>query len=165
LESLCFKKAKQSSFARLLNPVLEVPANKLTLHRCYTNHALDQYLENLIELGITKIIRIGGQSKSSTLADHNLQHLKKDDTRTKSEGSQIYQCHKNLDADQENANDILGGLSGLHKSTDWRHLKGHILADYRQIFAQFSDIDQEGFKVAGRHPFDSWRTKGLPGLL
>jgi hypothetical protein len=125
---------------------------------------LDQYLEHLIELGITKIIRIGGQSKSTTLADHNLQHVRKDDTRTKSERSQLWQCHKDLDADQENAEDILGGLRGLHKSTDWRNLKAHVLADYPQIHAQFSDIDHEGFEVAGRHPFDIWRTRGASGL-
>ena len=32
------------------------------IRRCYTNHALDQFLEHLINTGIRKIIRIGGQS-------------------------------------------------------------------------------------------------------
>ncbi|KXZ51992.1 hypothetical protein GPECTOR_10g1014 [Gonium pectorale] len=31
---------------------------------CYTNHALDQFLEALLEKGITDIVRIGGRSKS-----------------------------------------------------------------------------------------------------
>jgi hypothetical protein len=125
---------------------------------------LDQYLENLIELGITKIIRIGGQSKSTTLANHNLHHLKKDDTRTRSEGSQIWQCHQDLDADQDNADNILSGLSGLHKSTDWHQFKAHVFADYPQIYPQFNEVDHEGFMVAGRHPFDKWRTEGPVGL-
>ncbi len=31
---------------------------------CYTNHALDQFLEALLAKGITSIVRIGGRSKS-----------------------------------------------------------------------------------------------------
>jgi hypothetical protein len=30
-------------------------------HSCYTNHALDQFVEHLIAISIEKIIRIGGQ--------------------------------------------------------------------------------------------------------
>lgn len=38
---------------------------------CYTNHALDQFLEGLIRL-TTKIVRVGGQSKSEALKRFNL---------------------------------------------------------------------------------------------
>uniref|UniRef100_A0A1B6E310 RZ-type domain-containing protein n=1 Tax=Clastoptera arizonana TaxID=38151 RepID=A0A1B6E310_9HEMI len=38
---------------------------------CYTNHALDQFLEGLIPI-TDKIIRIGGQSKNPNLAPYNL---------------------------------------------------------------------------------------------
>ena len=43
---------------------------------CYTNRALDSFLEDM--LGVTnKVIRIGGRSKSEALEIHNLQSLKK----------------------------------------------------------------------------------------
>lgn len=31
---------------------------------CYTNHALDQFLEHMLEAGERQLVRIGGRSKS-----------------------------------------------------------------------------------------------------
>ncbi|GFR50032.1 hypothetical protein Agub_g12193 [Astrephomene gubernaculifera] len=42
---------------------------------CYTNHALDQFLEALIAKGITSIVRIGSRSKNKALAKYNLREL------------------------------------------------------------------------------------------
>jgi superfamily II DNA or RNA helicase len=42
---------------------------------CYTNHALDSFLETLLDF-TPKIIRIGGRSKSVKLEAHNLSTLK-----------------------------------------------------------------------------------------
>ncbi|KAL2163207.1 hypothetical protein VTH06DRAFT_5263 [Thermothelomyces fergusii] len=39
---------------------------------CYTNHALDQFLKHLLDVGIHKIIRIGGQSRAEELEGKNL---------------------------------------------------------------------------------------------
>ncbi|KAF9203483.1 hypothetical protein BGZ49_006383 [Haplosporangium sp. Z 27] len=42
---------------------------------CYTNHALDQFLEHLLDAGITDIVRVGARSKSTRLEDFNLESL------------------------------------------------------------------------------------------
>ncbi|KAI8920392.1 hypothetical protein DFJ77DRAFT_497413 [Powellomyces hirtus] len=44
---------------------------------CYTNHALDQFLEDMIKAGIPEddIVRVGGRSKSIALANCNLQNV------------------------------------------------------------------------------------------
>lgn len=42
---------------------------------CYTNHALDQFLEALLDKGITGIVRIGSHSKSKRLEQYNLREL------------------------------------------------------------------------------------------
>lgn len=39
---------------------------------CYTNHALDKFLEHLLEAGQNKMVRIGGRSKSPTLEPFQL---------------------------------------------------------------------------------------------
>lgn len=44
---------------------------------CYTNHALDQFLEGLLTY-TRKIIRVGGQSKSTDLNMFNLKEIRKD---------------------------------------------------------------------------------------
>lgn len=43
---------------------------------CYTNHALDQFLESLLDKGIKDIVRLGGKSKSKRLEDYNLFNLR-----------------------------------------------------------------------------------------
>ncbi|GAX74369.1 hypothetical protein CEUSTIGMA_g1818.t1 [Chlamydomonas eustigma] len=42
---------------------------------CYTNHALDQFLESLLDKGIVDIVRIGSKSKSKRLEQYNLFQL------------------------------------------------------------------------------------------
>lgn len=52
----------------------------------YTNHALDQLLEALLDNNVTsQIVRIGSQSKSERLERFNLQTVAKDTARTKME--------------------------------------------------------------------------------
>ncbi|XP_050506349.1 NFX1-type zinc finger-containing protein 1-like isoform X2 [Diabrotica virgifera virgifera] len=43
---------------------------------CFTNHALDQFLEGLLET-TDEIIRVGGQSKNEKLNDYNLRNIKR----------------------------------------------------------------------------------------
>ena len=42
---------------------------------CYTNHALDQFLEHMFDNGEREIVRIGGRSKSEKLKPFNLREL------------------------------------------------------------------------------------------
>ncbi len=42
---------------------------------CYTNHALDQFLEGLLKSGVDRIVRVGGRSKSEQLKRFNLADL------------------------------------------------------------------------------------------
>lgn len=41
---------------------------------CYTNHALDSFLEDMISKGITDIVRIGGGSKNPKLDPYQLRN-------------------------------------------------------------------------------------------
>ncbi|KAF9584716.1 hypothetical protein BGW38_005440 [Lunasporangiospora selenospora] len=43
---------------------------------CYTNHALDQFLEHLLDIGEKNIVRIGARSKSERLDPYTLQNRK-----------------------------------------------------------------------------------------
>lgn len=50
---------------------------------CYTNHALDQFLEELVASGaceLRKIVRVGGSSKSKMLETRNIMKLKADNS-------------------------------------------------------------------------------------
>jgi hypothetical protein len=45
------------------------------LNICYTNHALDAFLEDLLAAGITDIVRIGGKSQSDKMQKYQLREL------------------------------------------------------------------------------------------
>lgn len=39
---------------------------------CFTNHALDSFLEALLDVGINEIVRVGGKGKSTRLEPYNM---------------------------------------------------------------------------------------------
>lgn len=49
----------------------------LNSKRCYTNHALDQFLEGLLTFE-DNVVRIGSRSKSEILKRHNIRQLMSD---------------------------------------------------------------------------------------
>ena len=50
--------------ALLCDAILRHSSTERILVVCYTNHALDSFLESLIAKGITSIVRVGGRSKN-----------------------------------------------------------------------------------------------------
>lgn len=124
---------------------------------------MDQFLEHLINVGVTKIIRVGGQSKSQILENHNLRKLKRTESNTRTEKSQAWQAYKTLDEAKRNANDLLDELRHIHRRVEWLHLKYHLLEDYSEIYYQFKRVDEEGWQLVGRHPFDLWSVTDIMG--
>ncbi|CAG5157044.1 uncharacterized protein ALTATR162_LOCUS4837 [Alternaria atra] len=123
---------------------------------CYTNHALDQFLEHLLDIGVNKLIRMGGMSKSKKLLNHNLRTIGDTETKTKSEKYMAAMNYKDLDENEKEARKLFAGLHGLSKRTQWNNLKSHIHEEYPKIYNQFRRVDDQGFQTAGRHPFDVW---------
>jgi hypothetical protein len=125
---------------------------------CYTNHALDQFLEHLIDIGVRKLVRVGGFSKSKKLENHNLRIVKDSETKTKSEKYMAAMNYKELETKAKEAKKIFTGLAGLRNHAEWQTLKSHLREEYPKIYHQFRRVDDQGFEIAGRHPFDVWRT-------
>lgn len=71
----------------------------LTIISCYTNHALDQFLEHLLDDGTTQIIRIGGRCKSQRLQPLNLITITRAMEETKSEKSQAWKLRTKLEVE------------------------------------------------------------------
>ncbi|KAI8936487.1 hypothetical protein NX059_006892 [Plenodomus lindquistii] len=126
---------------------------------CYTNHALDQFLEHLVDIGVEKVIRMGGQSKSLKLRDHNLRSIGRSEDKTSSEKYMTAKTYGALEQSEKDSKSIFSALRALQKSANWANLKFHIQEQYPKIYAQFNETDKEGFQVVGRHPFDHWRSQ------
>ena len=130
--------------------------------RCYTNHALDQFLEHLINVGIDKLIRIGGQSRSKILEGKNLRIISQSETKTKSEGYLLAMTYKELEQLEKTIQKFLGILHGSKRQPGWSNLKHHLARNHPLIHAQFSRVDEDGFKTVGREPFDLWIGDKMP---
>jgi len=64
---------------------------------CYTNHALDQFLEHMVDAGEKRIVRIGGRSKSERLAGYQLKELARKKSRNEGLANRlIKQVHARL---------------------------------------------------------------------
>ncbi|CAJ1962034.1 unnamed protein product [Cylindrotheca closterium] len=61
----------------LIAQIILQNTNEKILCLCYTNHALDQFLEHLLEAGNKSIVRLGGRTKSEALEGYQLFHLSK----------------------------------------------------------------------------------------
>lgn len=124
--------------------------------RCFTNHALDQFLEHLLNTGILKIIRIGGQSRSESLENHNLRNITQTEAKSKHESWQAATAYRTLGEHEAKSKHILGRLHGIGKRVEWKYFERHIAQRYNHIYIQFNIVDRDGYTVVGRHPFDLW---------
>ncbi|KAI9656429.1 MAG: hypothetical protein M1829_000420 [Trizodia sp. TS-e1964] len=127
---------------------------------CYTNHALDQFLEHLVISGITKIVRVGGQSRSQLLENHNLRDIAKSEGKSKHEGYQVATAYKALDELHNKSKRIIGRLHGIQRRPEWRYFDYYLRQYYKRIHNQLDDHDSDGFAVVGRHPFETWMQAG-----
>ena len=129
---------------------------------CYTNHALDQFLENLIKIGIERVIRIGGQCRTPSLEGKNLRVVSQGSDRTKSEGYQLAMIYEALEANEHTIKKLLASLHRSQRRRDWASMKHHLYNSYRVIYNRFARVDEQGFEMVGQDPFDAWASCRMP---
>ncbi|KAJ5999068.1 hypothetical protein N7451_006878 [Penicillium sp. IBT 35674x] len=110
---------------------------------CYTNHALDQLLEDILDHKITsQIIRIGSQSKSERLQPLNLRKVVQDTEKTRSERHGQWELHKKFDSHAEVFQKLHLNATGSEISLKFYLQRNHP-NHYRQLFEK----DEEGWQV------------------
>ncbi|KAG5949969.1 hypothetical protein E4U53_005601 [Claviceps sorghi] len=107
---------------------------------CYTNHALDQLLEHLLDKGIDKVIRIGSRSKSERMVNLNLKNIVQAFDKTKSEKTEFGQVRGEI---KRVSREIVSGLRELAVSqtlaTIKDHLQNHHLRHHNELFPPSED--------------------------
>ncbi|KAH7021747.1 putative NF-X1 finger and helicase domain protein [Macrophomina phaseolina] len=116
---------------------------------CYTNHALDQLLEHLVNSGVKQIIRVGSRSKSETLQPLNLRLVAQKMERTKTERHQAWQIGKRLSDDE---NEIQGLITLLRNADSWMSVKEYLQDYFPHHHDQLYGIDEEGWIRVDYHP-------------
>lgn len=140
----------------LLKSLTIASTSDLRLGSCYTNHALDQFLCHLLDVGIDKIVRIGGQSRSTRLDAYNLRSITSQMLKTRHEnfliGSTYSECEKQMLV----AGKRLGTIHGMRKGSDWTAQKRALYLRFPQIYRQLYNDELEGYTVVGRDPMEAW---------
>lgn len=123
---------------------------------CYTNHALDQLLEDVLESNITsQVIRIGSQSKSEILQSKNLREVSRDVDLTRIEKRERYLRQTEFDRLEQQFDTLK-----LEPSDMSKYLAVHDVEHFCQLFGE----DEDGFqRYSNRGPqniIDSWLHSG-----
>ncbi|CAG8648533.1 16749_t:CDS:2, partial [Funneliformis mosseae] len=80
---------------------------------CFTNHALDQFLEHLLDVKITNIVRLGSRTKSDMIKEFCLEEVCKSRARNKTESRLMALLHENLEEIEDRVNKIKTNDSDL----------------------------------------------------
>ncbi|KAK0326513.1 hypothetical protein LTR82_002355 [Friedmanniomyces endolithicus] len=116
---------------------------------CYTNHALDQGLERLVDEGVKNVVRIGGNSKSERLAEVNLRAVVQRLDLTKTEKNDRFKLMKKLGVESKEITDILAQMGKLGTEAS---LGAYLQAYYPEVHAQlFGSVDDDGWERVDYH--------------
>ncbi|GAB0138196.1 hypothetical protein EsDP_00006437 [Epichloe bromicola] len=128
---------------------------------CYTNHALDQLLEHLLDKGVEKVIRIGSRSKSERMINLNLKNIVKAFDKTKSEKAELGQAHGEI---KRVTQEIVSGLRELAASQATTTIKKYLQSHHPRHHNELFPPSEDGWtRVSYQTPasaFDKWLTSG-----
>ncbi len=134
-------------------------------NRCYTNHALDQFLKHLLAVGITKIIRIGGKSRCPELDTFNLRARTAELNKTGHESYVLGSTHGELDEHMERMGKRLALLHKIRSdSTSHEPIRRLLQRKHPAICRQFDKTDEEGFTKVGKDPLVVWASERDKGF-
>ncbi|CAB5216785.1 unnamed protein product [Rhizophagus irregularis] len=100
---------------------------------CFTNHALDQFLEHLLDVGITNIIRLGSQTESERIKEYNLEEISK---RYKRNSKLKSKPRVQLNIIEKNIDRIKNSLT--KKWVSWDDIQGYLMNEAKDFYDRFA---------------------------
>jgi hypothetical protein len=112
----------------------------------FTNHALDQILEHLVDAEVKQVIRIGSRSKSERLIPLNLRTVAQNQDLTKLEKRERYQYRKELERYGKTINATLDGMYNAYSD---QCVMAFLKENYPRYHTQLlePDVDEEGYEL------------------
>lgn len=128
--------------------------------RTYTNHALDQFLEHILDFGENNVIRLGSRSSSKRMENHTLNSVRSGSMKTKIEGYSIHQCIQDLE-DLGEEMETLG--KSLVQPIQWQDIEEHLTQEFPHFCSSLfggadgihaeNEPDSEGFTTVQSRRF------------
>lgn len=123
---------------------------------CFTNHALDQFLEALLDARCVRhpadLVRVGGRSKSDRLTPHNLIALAREPgLRSGAQGRLLWQAMQEVRDCDERMEPLLNTAVGDMSKMTWRDLDDFLCMGYPAAWNAFREEikSNEGFEIKG----------------
>ncbi|KAL4804110.1 hypothetical protein BDV18DRAFT_166268 [Aspergillus unguis] len=123
---------------------------------CYTNHALDQFLKHLLDVGIQKMIRIGGRSQATELDGKNLRVVSQVMEKTRVESQTLGMTYSDLEKCMKSAGYALKPLHQSQHGLSWPAMANFLRLRYPKIHAQLEQPDLEGFITVADDKLLNW---------
>ncbi|KAJ3782150.1 P-loop containing nucleoside triphosphate hydrolase protein [Lentinula aff. detonsa] len=170
----------KSFIGALLAKIIHDFSSKTILVVCYTNHALDQFLEDLLDIGIPSddIVRLGGKStvRTEPLALTNLQKRRLSPKLTRVDWSHINALKS--EASKHNAklqttfkryasnNMYLGNILGhLEVSDDVEDMRFYDALSVPDAEKEETYVGKKGKKVGPTYLIEAWVKNQPPGIF
>lgn len=119
---------------------------------CYTNHALDQFLEHMLDAGETRLVRIGSRTRSERVAKYNLRELaRRKALRTRESTRRFKQVTAQMHAAKHAIDE---GINFIQQPIEWRNSTGgvesYLLTEHPELHACLClpEVDG-GFDIVG----------------
>ncbi|KAL5004105.1 hypothetical protein ScPMuIL_017561 [Solemya velum] len=123
---------------------------------CYTNHALDQFLEGIIGFFKGDVIRVGGRSASEALKDYNLKSYRMKFRSEKEIPQAIHRAKMSARNEMKNNEEEINNISQRIQSAKMEILHEDVLKpfmdeSYNDLVSQFEVMRRSFHEVHGRH--------------
>ncbi|EGZ19855.1 hypothetical protein PHYSODRAFT_298238 [Phytophthora sojae] len=120
---------------------------------CYTNHALDQFLCQLLDVGITKLVRVGGQCKEPRLDQYKLNAIHKVCDRY-----ELKLLYQRLDSHASAISVARRCLQAQKHGSTWESLRSFLQQHFPNEYDYFNEQQDEMFG-------DNWEVSGCDDIL
>lgn len=130
---------------------------------CYTNHALDQLLEHLLDLGVEGVLRMGARSKSERLQQLNLQVVAERMDMTKTEKQTNWQQGKAMRDVEQKIQHLLRRLASCDTQASIREYLRSVNRYHHNELSHEIKLDNEGYEVVEKrinNPVRQWLREG-----
>ena len=139
----------------LLTQAIHDSTSEIILCVCYTNHALDAFLGDLLDVGITDIVRLGGRSKSERLAQFNLRELGSERSEfNRTQKKRYAELMTTIEDEQARVRRLETKCSREIGAAWWKtvgeHLEDSDRAAWKQLRLTADNlVDADGFQIQG----------------
>ncbi|KAL8770000.1 MAG: hypothetical protein Q9209_004247 [Squamulea sp. 1 TL-2023] len=151
----------------LAKVILRHAPKKPILVACMTNHALDNFLGDLIKQGITKVARIGSGSKEEWMDKYTLQSMRKKFEKGDKSLGQKSKSDRAFNAVQALWTQGTTWCESLNTRTlTWAAVAEHLKSKYPHLYSDFSSYEsprsqkvsdiRQGRSEAGGYAFEQW---------